>query len=90
MRVTFEQLPSPLMGEASGGGEDSTSSPHPDLPPPRGEGVLTSPGDPLGEGSGTAGGLTFPSRWLIHASLAVSQRYRCRCSAGRVTSDALS
>jgi hypothetical protein len=27
MRVTFELLPSLLMGEGSGGGEDSTSSP---------------------------------------------------------------
>jgi hypothetical protein len=38
MHVTFEQLPSPLMGEGSGGGEDSTSSPHPHLPPRRGKG----------------------------------------------------
>jgi hypothetical protein len=34
---TCELLPSPLMGEGSGGGEDRTSSPHPDLPPPGGE-----------------------------------------------------
>jgi hypothetical protein len=46
MRITLEQLPSPLMGEGSGGGEDSTSSPHPHLPPPRGEGVLTYPCQP--------------------------------------------
>jgi hypothetical protein len=26
---TFEPLPSPLTGEGAGGGEDSTSSPHP-------------------------------------------------------------
>jgi hypothetical protein len=43
MRVTFELFPSPLVGEGSGGGEDRTSSPHPKLPPLRGEGVLTSP-----------------------------------------------
>ena len=41
MRATFELCPSPLMGEGAGGGEDSPSSPHPHLPPPRGEGVLT-------------------------------------------------
>jgi hypothetical protein len=33
MHVTFEQLPSPLMGEGSGGGEDGTSSP-PSQPSP--------------------------------------------------------
>jgi hypothetical protein len=43
---TCEPLPSPLMGEGSGGGEDSSSPPHPNLPPPRGEGVLTSPCQP--------------------------------------------
>jgi hypothetical protein len=48
MRVTFAPLPSPLMGEGSGGGKDSTSSPpHPYLPPPRGEGVLTYPCQPV-------------------------------------------
>jgi hypothetical protein len=46
MCTTFEPLPSPLMGEGAGGGEDSTSSPHPNLPP-RGEGVLTYPCQPL-------------------------------------------
>jgi hypothetical protein len=51
---TCEPLPSPLMGEGLGGGEDSPSSPHPHLPPPRGEGVLTSPCQPIqGEGSGS-------------------------------------
>jgi hypothetical protein len=47
---TFEPLPSPLMGEGSGGGEDSTSSPPSDLPPPRGEGVLTYPCQPSPRG----------------------------------------
>jgi hypothetical protein len=41
MHVTFEPLPSPLIGEGSGGGEDRASFPHSNLPPPRGEGVLT-------------------------------------------------
>jgi hypothetical protein len=51
IRITFEQLPSPLTGEGAGGGEDSVPSLYPDLPPPRGEGVLTSPWSPLmGEG----------------------------------------
>jgi hypothetical protein len=30
---SFAPLPTPSMGEGVGGGEDSTSSPHPDLPP---------------------------------------------------------
>jgi hypothetical protein len=47
---TFEPFPSPLMGEGSGGGEDSPSAPHPNLPPPRGEGVLTYPCQPHGGG----------------------------------------
>ena len=44
---TFEPLPSPLMGEGAGGGEDHTSSPHPNLPPLRGEGVFTPLVSPL-------------------------------------------
>jgi hypothetical protein len=51
MRCTFEPLPSPLMGEGAGGGEDGTSSPHATLPPHRGEAVLTYPCQPsMGEG----------------------------------------
>jgi hypothetical protein len=50
MHVTFEQLPSPLMGEGSGGGEDSTSSPPSPPSPAKGEGVLTSPCQPRGRG----------------------------------------
>jgi hypothetical protein len=52
MHVTCEPLPSPLMGEGAGGGEGSPSSPHPDLLPPRGEGVWTYPRQPSrGEGN---------------------------------------
>jgi hypothetical protein len=43
MRATVELLPSPLMGEGAGGGEDRTSSPP---SPARGEGVLTYPCQP--------------------------------------------
>jgi hypothetical protein len=46
MRAPFELLPSPLTGEGTGGGEDSPFSPHPNLPPPRGEGALTYPCQP--------------------------------------------
>jgi hypothetical protein len=35
---TFAPLPSPLMGEGSGGGEDSTRSPIPTFPAKRGRG----------------------------------------------------
>jgi hypothetical protein len=52
MRVAFELLPCPLTGEGSGGGKDSSSSPHPTLPPPRGEGVLTYPCQLDGGGRG--------------------------------------
>jgi hypothetical protein len=48
MHVTFAPLPSPLIGKGAGGGEDATSSPHPNLPPPGGEGVLTYPCQHLG------------------------------------------
>jgi hypothetical protein len=64
MCVTFEQLPSPLRGEGAGGGEDGTSSPHPHLPPPRGEGVLAHPRQPLvgeDEGEGLIIDFTVPS-----------------------------
>jgi hypothetical protein len=40
---TCEPLPSPLMGEGEGGVRTAPFSPHPNLPPPRGEGVLTYP-----------------------------------------------
>jgi hypothetical protein len=69
MCTTFEPLPSPLMGEGAGGGEDSTSSPHPNLPPPRGEGVLTYPCQPLaGEdpGGGKAAPVFTPIPTLLH------------------------
>jgi hypothetical protein len=60
---TFEELPSPLMGEGSGGGEDHTSSRHPNLPPLRGEGVLTYPCQPL-DGGGKIRVMVSPvSRW---------------------------
>ena len=42
MHIAIKRFPSPLTGEGAGGGEDNTSSTHPHLPPPRGEGVLTS------------------------------------------------
>jgi hypothetical protein len=46
--------PLPLDGEGSGGGADSAAfPPHPNLPPPRGEGVLTDPRQPsMGEDTG--------------------------------------
>jgi hypothetical protein len=50
MRATCAQLPSPLMGEGVGGGEDRTPSPQPNLPPPKGEGVLTYPSQLDGAG----------------------------------------
>jgi hypothetical protein len=40
---TSEPPPSPSMGEGSGGGEDSTSSPLSPPSPAKGEGVLTHP-----------------------------------------------
>jgi hypothetical protein len=43
MRDTFEQIPSPLMGEGSGGGEESISSPLSQPAPAKGEGVCTYP-----------------------------------------------
>jgi hypothetical protein len=50
MRVALAQFPSSLMGEGSGGGEDSPPSPHPNVPPQRGEVVFTSPCQHRGEG----------------------------------------
>jgi hypothetical protein len=38
MRATFDPLPSPLMGEGSGEGEDSNSSPIPTFPRQGGKG----------------------------------------------------
>jgi acyl carrier protein len=43
MRIASEPPPSPLMGEGSGGGEASASSPHPNLPPHRGKGYVPPP-----------------------------------------------
>jgi hypothetical protein len=40
MPIALKHLPSPSIGEGSGGGEDSTSSPHPNLPPPGGKGCF--------------------------------------------------
>jgi hypothetical protein len=54
---TFEPLPSPLMGEGSGGGEDRTSSP-PSQPSPAkgGRGIdLPLSALPPGEGQGKGG-----------------------------------
>jgi hypothetical protein len=39
MRATFAPLPSPWMGEGWGGGGDSPSSPHFNLPPPGGRSI---------------------------------------------------
>jgi hypothetical protein len=64
MRVTFEPLPSPFMGEGSGGGEDRTSSPHPHLPPPKGEGVFAYPCQPC-RGKGTRSRQVSPSQPLV-------------------------
>jgi hypothetical protein len=43
MHIAFDELPSPLTGEDSGWGKSGALSSHPNLPPHRGEGVLTSP-----------------------------------------------
>jgi hypothetical protein len=45
MHIAVKHLLPPLTGEGSGGSEDSTSSPHPTLPPHRGKGytVLLGP-----------------------------------------------
>jgi hypothetical protein len=51
MRCTFEPLPSPLMGEGAGGGEDCTSSPpSPPSPAPRQGGRSNLPLSALGGG----------------------------------------
>jgi hypothetical protein len=44
--VIGHDIPAPLMGEGRGGGEASAPSPHPNLPPLRGEGVFTYPSQP--------------------------------------------
>jgi hypothetical protein len=46
MPESCEPLPSPLMGEGSGGGEDGTSSPPSHPSPAKGEGVSTYPCQP--------------------------------------------
>src|SRR5262245_15663095 len=40
------RIPSPSTGEGQGGGVPYVLSPHPNLPPHRGEAVLTSPSQP--------------------------------------------
>jgi hypothetical protein len=48
--IAFSQLPSPLMGEGSGGGEASAPSPHPNLPRKGGRGIyLALSAPPVGE-----------------------------------------
>jgi hypothetical protein len=47
MHIALKQLPSPLMGEGSGGGGTRASSPPSPPSPARGEGVFTSPCEPV-------------------------------------------
>jgi hypothetical protein len=46
MHIARKHLPSPLMGEGSGGGGSRAASPHPNLPRSRGEGLVTYSGQP--------------------------------------------
>jgi hypothetical protein len=46
MPIALKQLPSPSMGEGSGGGGTRASSPPSQPSPARGEGVFTSPCEP--------------------------------------------
>jgi hypothetical protein len=80
MRVACRSLP-PLTGEGAGGDEDRASSPHPNLPPLRGEGVLTSPAQTLaGEGTGARRARTF-----VKLCLAPAAEFRVPCVAQRIT-----